>query len=180
MGTFTFLPFIREVNLHQSTMLNLVKSQISRPNYFWQPNICWTAKFCEDTLNHGQAITTGRFYVLWLELKSLTLTSQKLMVKFGTDAKYFPENQTCSFGEMTTSIMNQRTNQQTYVITIPPDRWYKYVITYHSHDWNISIMWGQFYLESLTAVVAQRTTVWVNKKSPLKFSDIFSQKVGNF
>ena len=122
MGTFTFLPFIREVNLHQSTMLNLVKSQISRPNYFWQPNICWTAKFCEDTLNHGQAITTGRFYVLWLELKSLTLTSQKLMVKFGTDAKYFPENQTCSFGEMTTSIMNQRTNQQTYVITIPPDR----------------------------------------------------------
>jgi len=35
-------------------------------------------------------------------------------------AKYY-ENLTCAYREITTSAMNKRTNQQTRVMTVPPD-----------------------------------------------------------
>ena len=50
-----------ETTWSQSSIVSCVKSHVSRQNYFR-----WIAKFDEGILNHGQAVTSGKFSVLTL------------------------------------------------------------------------------------------------------------------
>jgi len=69
-------------NLHQAAILHFIDRHILSRGHF-----SGIAKFDEDILNHNRALASGRFSVLQFWPWTLTLTSQKLVVTFGTDAR---------------------------------------------------------------------------------------------
>jgi len=78
-------------------------------------NICWIAKFDEDISNHGRLWTitiwrtSARRFWFWtfdLYLSKINNVVLNICAKFH-------ENRSCSFREITTNVMNKRTNQPT-------------------------------------------------------------------
>ena len=82
------------------------------PDYFYRTN-----KFGGGISNDGRldrAIKSGRFSIWRFWPWTLTMTSEKLIVKFGTSLPNFIKKiWLCTFPETTKSVTNQPTNQQT-------------------------------------------------------------------
>jgi len=130
---------ILKLKLESTHSTNLHQAKTCQKLYFILKLLnCQIAKFGEDKdLNHGQAITTGRFILQQFWPWPLTLTSEKLIVWFGRDAQHLWQISWNS-REMTMSFTNEPTNKQSNSITIPPGG-RKYWSINHCNQTNLGI-----------------------------------------
>jgi len=106
---------LESANLRQAVILNFIESRISCRNY-----VCRIAKFGEDILNPGRAITSYNYYK-WKFLSTAVLTLNLDLWK-GNDEICTEAEHLCqisrqsdlgSFREIRTNVTNERTNQPT-------------------------------------------------------------------